>query len=420
MNSRSDKTACTHAEEYLKLIGGELPLSPKEKFLLTHPLRGLTFSIPVRMDSGEVKAFYAHRVQYNDALGPTKGGIRFHPDIDLEEVSTLAFLMSLKTSLSDLPFGGAKGGVEVDPKTLSKGELERLSRGFVRGLYPNLGPQKDIPAPDVYTTPQIMAWMRDEYEKLSGASAPAVITGKPLVLGGSRGRDVATALGGIYILERILTLRTGKWLQTMTVAIQGFGNAGLNAAEILSKKGCTIIAVSDTSGGLFQKEGLPVSVLIEAKKSGKSLAEISSHGSLRDAKKISNEELLELPCNILIPAALGGQITIENAPRIKAEIILELANAPITAEADTFLYKNGIYVIPDILANAGGVIVSYFEWVQNLYGYSWTKDEVFLKLQKQTTEVVNGIYEKGKNLRVCAYVKALKRILEAEQMRGRL
>lgn len=418
--TKIDKTICQHAEEYLKLIEDELPLSPEERFLLTHPERSFTFTIPVQMDSGKVKTFVAHRVQYNDALGPTKGGIRFHPDIDSEEVSTLAFLMSLKTSLSDLPFGGAKGGVEVDTKTLSKGELERLSRGFVRGLYPNLGPQKDIPAPDVYTTPQIMAWMRDEFEKLYGANAPAVITGKPIVLGGSRGRDVATALGGIYILEHLLSLRKENWLQNMTIAIQGFGNAGLNAAEILSRKGCTIVAVSDSSGGLFEKEGLPMSVLIEAKKSGKSLAEISSHGSLRDAKKISNEVLLELPCDILIPAALGGQITIQNASLIKARIILELANAPITAEADTFLYKKGVFVIPDILANAGGVIVSYFEWVQNLYGYSWTRDEVSFKLQKQTREVVDGIYVKEKNLRVCTYIKAVKRILEAEQMRGRL
>lgn len=409
----------SHVEEFLDSINDELKLSSEEKDLLIHPIRSIIFPISVRMDSGEVKIFEAYRVQHNNALGPTKGGIRFHQEVTLEEVNTLAFLMSLKTSLSGLPFGGAKGGVKVDPKKLSKGELERLSREYVRGLYPNLGPHKDIPAPDVNTTPEIMSWMLDEYETLLGESAPAVITGKPLALGGSRGRDVATALGGIYILERICTLRREQ-LQDMGVVIQGFGNAGLNAAEILSEKKCRIIAVSDSSGGLFEKTGLPVSVLVKAKKDGKSLAEISSHGSLKDARKISNEELLELPCDILIPAALGGQITIENAARIKAEIILELANAPITAEADTLLYKNGVYVIPDILANAGGVIVSYFEWVQNLYGYSWTKEEVFSKLQKQTTEVVDSIYEKGKNLRVCAYVEALKRILEAEQMRGRL
>ena len=416
-----DKTACSHAEEYLKLIGNELNLSSEERFLLTHPSRVYTFNIPVRMDSGKVKMFNAYRVQYNDALGPTKGGIRFHPDIDLEEVSTLAFLMSLKTSLSGLPFGGAKGGVEVDPKILSKGELERLSRGYVRGLYPNLGPQKDIPAPDVYTTPQIMAWMLDEYETLSGDHAPAVITGKPLVLGGSRGRDVATALGGVFVLKDLMFRKNGKSLDCgLTVAIQGFGNAGLNAAEILSEKGCRIIAVSDSSGGLFdEKYGLPIHVLSKAKKSGTALADIS-HDSLGNAKKISNEELIELPCDVLILAALGGQITMQNAPRIKAQTVLELANAPITAEADMLLYKNGVYVVPDILANAGGVIVSYFEWVQNLYGYSWTKEEVFSKLQKQTAEVVNGIYARGENLRVCAYAKSVKRILEAEQMRGRL
>lgn len=416
---KPDKTACSHAEEYLKLIKDELTLSTEEQFLLTHPERSFTFTIPVQMDDGKVKIFTAYRVQHNDALGPTKGGIRFHPDIDLEEVSTLAFLMSLKTSLSYLPFGGAKGGVEVDPKTLSKGELQRLSRGFVRGLYPNLGPQKDIPAPDVNTTPQIMAWMRDEYEKLSGMSAPAVITGKPIIFGGSCGRDVATALGGVYILEHLLKRRE-IWLPNINIVIQGFGNAGLHAAEILSKKACNIIAVSDSSGGLFRKEGLNIIKIIEAKKNGKSLAEISSHVSLRDAKKISNEELLELPCDVLIPAALGGQITIQNAPRIKAKIILELANAPITAEADTTLFNKGVFVIPDILANAGGVIVSYFEWVQNLYGYSWTEEEVFSKLQKQTTEIVDSIYVKGKNLRTCAYIKAIERILEAERMRGRL
>ncbi|MBI2046045.1 MAG: Glu/Leu/Phe/Val dehydrogenase [Parcubacteria group bacterium] len=416
MNSK-DKTACTHAEEYLALLDGELPLSPEETFLLTHPACVYIFTIPVRMDSGKIKRFNAYRVQYNDALGPTKGGIRFHPDIDLEEVSTLAFLMSLKTSLSGLPFGGAKGGVEVDPKMLSIWELERLSRGFVRGLYPNLGPQKDIPAPDVYTNPQIMAWMRDEYEKLSGVSAPAVITGKPLMFGGSRGRDVATALGGVYILEYLLQRRNKLQLPHRTVAIQGFGNAGLNAADILSEKGCKIIAVSDSSGGLFEKEGLPIHVLAQAKKSGTALADIS-HGSLRSAQKISNEELLEIPCDVLIPAALGGQITIENAPRIKAQIILELANAPITAEADALLYKNGVYVIPDILANAGGVIVSYFEWVQNLYGYRWTTEEVFQKLKRQTTDVADSIYVTDKNLRVCAYAKSVKNILEASHIRG--
>ncbi|MBI5004912.1 MAG: Glu/Leu/Phe/Val dehydrogenase [Candidatus Lloydbacteria bacterium] len=416
---KRDKTICSHAEEYLKLIEGELPLSPEEKFCLTHPARVYIFTIPIRMDSGEMRRFNAYRVQYNDALGPTKGGIRFHPDIDLEEVSTLAFLMGLKTSLSDLPFGGAKGGVEVEPKTLSKGELERLSRGFVRGLYPNLGPQKDIPAPDVYTTPQIMAWMRDEFERISGASAPAVITGKPLALGGSRGRDVATAKGGIYILEHLCSLRREKWLQEMTVVVQGFGNAGLNAAEILSEKGCKIIAVSDSSGGLFQKEGLPIHVLVEAKKSGTALTDIS-HGSLRDAKKISNEALLELPCDVLVLAALGGQITMQNASHIEARIILELANAPIIAEADTLLFNKGVFVIPDILANAGGVIVSYFEWAQNLEGISWDEKEVFSKLQKQTTAVADSIYLEGKNLRTCAYIKAIRRILEAEKLRGRL
>ncbi|MBI5004781.1 MAG: Glu/Leu/Phe/Val dehydrogenase [Candidatus Lloydbacteria bacterium] len=411
----------SHVEEFLDSINDELKLSPSEKELLMHPVRSIIFPISVRMDSGEIKIFEAYRVQHNNALGPTKGGIRFHEEVTLEEVNTLAFLMSLKTSLSGLPFGGAKGGVKVDPKKLSKGELERLSRGYVRGLYPNLGPHKDIPAPDVNTTPEIMGWMLDEYETLLGESAPAVITGKPLALGGSRGRDVATALGGVYVLERMITLRNEKWLQDMTVVIQGFGNAGLNAAEILSKKGSRIIAVSDSSGAIVEKEyGLPVSVLIAGKKAGKSVTEMLSHGSLRNAQKISNEELLKIPCDVLVLAALGGQVTMQNVSQVKARIILELANAPITAEADTFLYKNDIYVIPDILANAGGVIVSYFEWVQNLYGYSWTKDEVFLKLQKQTTEVVGGIYEKGKNLRVCAYVKALKRILEAEQMRGRL
>lgn len=418
---KSDKTVCTHAEEYLKLIEGELSLSPEEKFLLTHPARVYIFTIPVRMDSGKVKRFNAYRVQFNDALGPTKGGIRFHPDIDLEEVSTLAFLMGLKTSLSDLPFGGAKGGVEVDPKTLSKGELERLSRGFVRGLYPNLGPQKDIPAPDVYTTPQIMAWMRDEFEKLYDASAPAVITGKPLVLGGSRGRDVATAQGGIYILEHLCLRRREKWLQDMTVAVQGFGNAGLNAAEILLKKGCRIVAVSDSSGGLFlQKEGLPISAIIEAKKRGEALADISLEGCFKGIQKVSNAELLKLPCDVLILAALGGQITMQNAEQIKARIILELANAPITAEADISLFNKGTFVIPDILANAGGVIVSYFEWAQNLEGISWTENEVFSKLKEQTTMVARDIYVEGKNLRICAYIKAVTRILEAEKMRGRL
>jgi glutamate dehydrogenase/leucine dehydrogenase len=414
-----DKTACSHAVEYLKLIENEINLSPEEKFCLTHPARVYTFTIPIRMDSGGIKYFNAYRVQYNDALGPTKGGIRFHPDIDLEEVSTLAFLMCLKTSLSDLPFGGAKGGVEVDPKILSKGELEQLSRGYIRGLYPNLGPRKDIPAPDMYTTSQIMAWMRDEFETLSGGSAPAVITGKPLAFGGSLGRDVATAQGGIYILEQYLR-RKGISSKDTTVVVQGFGNAGLNAADILEKTGCKIIAVSDSSGGLFHKEKLPIPQIIEAKKRGEALRDMSIDGCLEGVTKISNEELLLLHCDVLILAALGGQITLQNAPQIKAGIILELANAPITAEADTFLFNNKVFVIPDILANAGGVIVSYFEWAQNLEGIRWTKDEIFSKLKEQTTAVADSIYVEEKSLRISAYTIAINRILEAEKVRGKL
>jgi glutamate dehydrogenase (NAD(P)+) len=357
----------------------------------------------------------AFRIQYNNARGPYKGGIRFHPEVSQDEVTALAFWMAIKTAVVDIPFGGAKGGVKINPKELSEKELEELSRKYVQAFYKVIGPQIDIPAPDVYTTPQIMAWMKDEYEKLTKTKAPAVITGKPLKYGGSLVRDIATALGGVYVLEEAVKKLK---LNEKTVVIQGFGNAGMNAARLLSELNYKIIAVSDSKGGIYKKEGLNIKEVVKTKK------ETGSVINYEKAEKISNEQLLISEAGILIPSALANVITEKNVGDIKAKIILELANGPTALEADKILFEKNTLVIPDILANAGGVTVSYFEWQQNLKDERWTEQEIKEKLQFIMVNSFKEIYQQHQNnnygLRTAAYIIAIKKIIETEKQRGRL
>jgi glutamate dehydrogenase/leucine dehydrogenase len=371
--------------------------------------------LSVAMDDGSTKTFPAWRSQYNDALGPFKGGIRYHWNVTEDEVKALSFWMTMKCAVVGLPLGGGKGGVIVNPKELSEAELERLSRSYVQALYKHLGPTKDVPAPDVYTNGQIMAWMLDEYEKLVGEHAPGMITGKPLALGGSRGRDKATAQGGVFVLLEAIK-KMGMQPSETTVAIQGFGNAGAHMAELLSVQGFKIVAVSDSKGGIKSAEGMDVAALNTHKETTGTVQ------GFANTEIISNEELLELPVDILVPAALENQITGENASRIKAKMIVELANGPTTPEADEILFKNSITVIPDILANAGGVTVSYFEQVQNASNYYWEDEEVMVKLQKIMVMAFAGVWstkEKyGVDMRTAAFVAALERVGAAMRLRG--
>ncbi|MGC8701011.1 MAG: Glu/Leu/Phe/Val family dehydrogenase, partial [Thermoplasmata archaeon] len=357
------------AQEQLDKAAKIMNLDPTVHQFLREPMRILEVTIPVKMDDGSVKIFKGFRVQYNDARGPTKGGIRYHPQETLDTVKALSAWMTWKTAVVDLPYGGAKGGVICDPKSMSEAELERLSRGYIRAIGRFIGPEKDIPAPDVYTTPQMMAWMMDEYSKIVGYNAPGVITGKPVEVGGSLGRGDATAKGGLYVL-REAAKKIKLDLSKATVAIQGFGNAGQFAHKLVTEMfGSKVVAVSDTKGGIYCKDGLDFKKVLDHKEKTGSVT------NLPGTKNITNEELLELDVDVLIPAAIENQITGNNADKIKAKIVLELANGPTTPEADVILYKKGILDIPDFLANAGGVTVSYFEWVQNINGYYWTAEE---------------------------------------------
>jgi glutamate dehydrogenase/leucine dehydrogenase len=385
-------------------------LNPDILKKLEHPQRTIQISIPVERDNGDLEVFTGYRVQYNNARGPFKGGIRFHPQTDLDEVKALAFWMTMKCAVVGIPYGGGKGGVTVDPKTLSEKELEKLSRGWVRVMLPNLGPTVDIPAPDVYTTPQIMAWMADEYSKLVGQPMPASFTGKPIDQGGSEGRGTSTSQGGAYVLTELMQ-QLGRKPKETRVSIQGFGNAGAVAAKILSDEGYKIIAVSDSRGGISNPKGLDV-VAVAAHKE-----KTSSVTNFPDAQNITNDEILVLETDILIPAALENVITETVAKNMKAVAVLELANGPTTPEADVVLFARGIHVVPDILANAGGVTGSYFEWVQNIEGTHWTEAEVWAKLKPMMKESFLATWNAAKEaktfLRMGAYIVALKRIAEA-------
>ena len=368
----------------LERLGRESGTSEELIDALRRPKATLEASLPVRMDDGSRRHFTAFRCRYNDALGPTKGGIRFHPDVSRAEVQALALWMTIKTAVVGIPYGGGKGGVIVNPKGLSPMELERLSRAYVRAMADFIGPDVDIPAPDVYTNERIMGWMVDEYETIQRRKAPGVITGKPIRLGGSLGRDEATGRGAFICIQELAKVRNLDPKQTK-VAVQGFGNAGYHLARLLQQDGYKIVAVSDSKGAIFSEDGFDVESLNQHKQETRQLRGVYCEGSvceLVDHKQISNEELLELDVDILVPAALEGVISTENATAIRAPIIVEVANGPIQASADEILFERGIQVVPDVLANAGGVTVSYFEWVQNRAGAYFELDEVRERLQK--------------------------------------
>jgi len=386
-----------NAVKQLETVAKYINLQGRTLEELKCPKRVIKADLRVKMDDGKIKTFKAFRLQHNDAVGPYKGGIRFHPNVSEDEVKALSMWMTWKCSVVGIPYGGAKGGVICDPKTMSEAELERLSRAYIQAIAKYIGPFKDVPAPDVNTTPQIMAWMVDEYEKIAGKHEPGVITGKPVEVGGSLGRTEATGLGGFYVLEQLRKVRNLP--QNITIAVQGVGNVGYWFIEFAKKAGYRVVAWSNSKGGEYK------------------------------GKKITNEQLLELPVDILVPAALENQITKDNAGKIKAKYIIEMANGPVTPEADEILHRRGIISIPDVLANAGGVTVSYFEWCQNNMGYYWGKDEVFSKLKVIMDKAFGEVWKiyanakrKTKNEkltpRMAAYILAVGRVVKAMKMRG--
>ncbi len=384
---------------------------------MQYPIQILQVSIPVRMDDGSLKIFKGYRVRHDDTRGPTKGGIRFHPQVDLEEVKALSLWMTCKCAVMDIPYGGAKGGVIVNPKELSPLELERLSRGFIEQMADFIGPDRDIPAPDVYTNERIMGWMMNEYSNIVRRHSPGVITGKPISLGGSQGRSTATGRGAYHCIKQLEKKRGWKPANT-TVAIQGFGNAGQSVAELLHHDGYRIVAVSDSQGGIYREEGFDVPSIMHAKNESRELKAVYCEGSVCesvDAQKLSNDELLELDVDVLIPAAMENAITEDNARNIQADVIVEVANGPITVEADAILgERDDVLIVPDILANAGGVTVSYFEWVQNRCGDYWDEEHIFHRLEqimcKQFEKVYDIMDEHGIPMRTAAYTLALNRI----------
>jgi len=399
---------------FIKQASKIMDLSPRIEKLLLQPKREVKVEITLERENGQLELFTGYRVQHSNIRGPMKGGLRYHPSVDEDEVRGLASLMTWKTSLLDLPFGGAKGGIACDPLKLSEKELETLTRKFVQNIYEIIGPYVDIPAPDVNTNAQVMAWIMDEYSKFRGFS-PAVVTGKPVDLFGSLGREEATGRGVAFITDLLLKDMNKKW-KDQKVVIQGFGNVGMNAANFIYKYGGKIIAVSDVSGGIFKSDGLNIKELIKFTKKNKTINGYS------EGESISNEELLELDCNILIPAALGNVITESNARRIKAGIIIEGANSPIIPEADRILSENRKLIVPDILANAGGVTASYFEWTQNIQQLKWTLDEVNTRLEhilQKTYRAVGELSESKKiTLRESAYIIALGRVGKSLVLRG--
>jgi len=387
----------------------------EELEMLKYPQRIIEIAFPVRMDDGSFRVIQGYRVQHSDVRGPYKGGLRFHPEINLDDMKALAFWMTIKCAVADIPYGGAKGGIKVDTKKVSKGELERITRAYTRHIAEFIGPEKDIPAPDMYTNPQIMAWVMDEYSHIVGHNTPAAVTGKPLEIGGSLGRDTATAQGGYYVLEMLFRELKIK-AADMTFAVQGFGNAGMNMAKILASHKLKVAAVSDSTAGIYNPKGLEIEKLITYKQKNGKLA------GFPGAKTITNEELLELPVKVLIPAALESVITDVNVDKIKANIIMELANGPIVMSACQKLHKRGVLVVPDVLANSGGVIVSYFEWVQNLRHFYWDMAKVQDHLKVQLAKAFADVWQTAKkydvNMRTGAYIVALGKITKALNVRG--
>jgi len=391
---------------------------------LKHPKVSVSVSIPVRMDDGSLKIFQGYRVRYDDTRGPAKGGVRYHPNVSLDEVQSLAFWMTFKCAVLNLPFGGGKGGITLNPKTLSKFELERLSRGYIDAIADFIGPDVDILAPDVYTNSMIMGWMMDQYSIIRRQFSPAVVTGKPLTMGGSVGRDGATAHGAFFVIQCILRKLDLPPKET-TVAIQGFGKVGAVLAELLAKVGYKVVAVSDSQGAIYAKKGLDIPSIRQYKASTQGMKAVYCQGTvcnIVEHKSLSNEELLALDVDVLIPAALENQITEDNARDIKAKYIFEVANGPIASSADEILSEKGIYVFPDILVNAGGVTVSYFEWVQNRSGLYWTLEQVMERLKQKMVEETEKIWsisqELGISMRTAAYIHALHRLEDALNAKG--
>ena len=382
--------------------------------LLKEPLRMLEVRIPIKMDDGKVKVYTGYRAQHNDAVGPTKGGVRFHPEVSEDEMKALSMWMTLKCGIVDLPYGGAKGGIICDPRQMSMNEIEKLSRGYVRAISQFVGPTKDIPAPDVFTNSQIMAWMMDEYSRMDEFNSPGFITGKPIVLGGSQGRERATAQGVTICVEEA-TKKRGIDMKGARVVIQGFGNAGSFLAKFMSDAGAKVIGISDAYGALHDPEGLDIDYLLDRRDSFGTVTTLFEN-------TISNKELLELDCDILVPAAIENQITAENAHKIKAGIVVEAANGPTTTEATKILTDRGILLVPDVLASAGGVTVSYFEWVQNNQGYYWTEEEVAEKLYKKMITAFDNVYTvattRNINMRLAAYMVGVRKTAEAARFRG--
>jgi len=390
-------------------------LDPGLREVLRRPRRALSLSLPVKMDDGSIRVFEGFRVQHSNARGPCKGGIRYHPNVTLDEVKALATWMTFKCAIVNIPFGGAKGGIVCDPHKLSKDELERLTRRYAYEISPIIGADRDIPAPDVYTDSQIMAWIMDTYSMTHGNSSPGVVTGKPTFLGGSFGRNEATARGCLFVIRSACEV-TGVKLERATVAIQGFGNAGAIAAELLASSGATIVAVSDSRAGILNRGGLNIPALLTHK------AKTGSVAGFPDSDPITSDALLELHCDILVPAALENQITLENADRIKARIVAEAANGPTTPDADAILHQHGTMVIPDILANAGGVTVSYFEWVQDLQELFWDEDDVNRRLERVMVKAFADVHTTAKrhqvDMRTGAYILAIDRVATATRVRG--
>ena len=404
------------AKQQIDIVADLIGIQPGIREVLKHPKRELTVNFPVRMDDGSYRVFTGHRVQYNMARGPTKGGIRYHPQVTLDEVRALAAWMTWKCAVVNIPYGGAKGGVVCDPKHMSKDELQRLTRRYASEIAPIIGPEMDIPAPDVYTDSQTMAWIMDTYSMQKGYSVPGVVTGKPISLGGSEGRGEATGRGCAYVIREAAKDLNLK-VKGGTVAIQGFGNAGSVAANLLyDEQGAKIVAVSDSKGGIYKADGFNPHAVEEHK------AKTGSVVGFPGTKAISNDEVLETKADILVPAALENQITAKNADKIQAKIVAEAANGPTLPEADAILYQKKVTVLPDVLANAGGVTVSYFEWAQDIQGYFWALDEVNSRLERVMVKSYNDVHKVGTERKVhnrtAAYVVAIQRVVDAIKIRG--
>lgn len=413
-NNKESKDVLKSTQTVVKLALDKLGYSDEVYQLMSEPLRMLTVRIPIRMDDDSIKIFTGYRAQHNDAVGPTKGGVRFHPDVTESEVKALSIWMSLKAGIVNLPYGGGKGGIICDPREMSFRELERLSRGYVRAISQIVGPTKDIPAPDVFTNSQIMAWMMDEYSRIKEFDSPGFITGKPIVLGGSHGRETATAKG-VTICIREAAKKKGFSVENSRIVIQGFGNAGSFLAKFMHDAGAKVIGISDAYGALHDPEGLDIDYLLDRRDSFGTITKLFK-------KTITNKELLELECDILVPAAIENQITEENAANIKAKIVVEAANGPTTMKATQILTERGILLVPDVLASAGGVTVSYFEWVQNNQGYYWTEEDVEEKLEKVMVSSFENVYRLATvrkiDMRLAAYMVGVRKMAEASRFRG--